>query len=54
MTLWKREKNRILGACIIAMFVFLLLAIIWIQRGQIERLVDENARLKDEVGELGE
>lgn len=35
---WQREKHRVLGAMIIGAVVLLLLAIIWRQQGEVERL----------------
>lgn len=59
---WQREKPRILGAAIVAVLFLLLLAVIWRQQGEIERLnektetieriIDENNQLKAKVVEL--
>lgn len=61
---WQREKHRILASLILTAVVFLFLAIIWRQYGEIERLneqtetlariIDENNQLKAKVVELSE
>ncbi|MCP4604400.1 MAG: hypothetical protein GY847_28405 [Proteobacteria bacterium] len=45
-------KNRILAACIIAAFVLLLLAIIYRQQGEIDRLTREPERAKETMGRI--
>ncbi len=51
-SLWKREKNRILAACILAAIMLLFCAVIWRLQNENDKLKETMGRIMDENNEL--